>query len=103
MSQYALQLFAKGDVFEIWSYIACDSEEAADRVLQAIFDACEMLATRPHLGRVRPEVTTRPVRFWTLPQFPNYMIVYRPDVVPLPIIAVLNGKRSLSQILKRRS
>jgi plasmid stabilization system protein ParE len=32
MSAYALTPFAKADIFDIWSYIASDSEDAADRV-----------------------------------------------------------------------
>jgi len=36
MSDYALTPLAKADVFEIWSYIAADSTDAANRVEQAI-------------------------------------------------------------------
>jgi len=44
MNGYALTPLAKADIFEIWSYIATDSEDAADRVEQAIYDACAFLA-----------------------------------------------------------
>lgn len=47
MSAYALTPLARADVFEIWSYIAEDSEEAADRVEAAIYDACSFLAANP--------------------------------------------------------
>jgi plasmid stabilization system protein ParE len=40
MSEYALTSLAKTDIFEIWSYIAEDNEDAANRVEQAIYDAC---------------------------------------------------------------
>jgi len=40
MSGYALTPLAKADIFDIWSYIATESEDAADRVEQAIYDAC---------------------------------------------------------------
>ena len=33
---YVLTPLAKADIFDIWSYIADDSEDAADRVEQAI-------------------------------------------------------------------
>lgn len=39
MSAYILTPLAKADIFDIWSYIADNSETAADRVEQAIFDA----------------------------------------------------------------
>jgi plasmid stabilization system protein ParE len=32
MSDYALTALAKTDIFDIWSYIADDSEDAANRV-----------------------------------------------------------------------
>lgn len=36
MSVYALTPLAKSDIFDIWAYIADNSESAADRVEQAI-------------------------------------------------------------------
>jgi plasmid stabilization system protein ParE len=44
MSGYDLTPLAKVDVFEIWTYIADDNENAADRVERAIYDACEFVA-----------------------------------------------------------
>jgi plasmid stabilization system protein ParE len=61
MSAYALTPRARRDIFEIWSYIAADSVEAADRVEHAIFDACAFLAEGPMRGHVRVSLTTRPV------------------------------------------
>ena len=46
MSVYALTSLAKADIFEIWSYIADDNEPAADRVEQAIYDACAFVSER---------------------------------------------------------
>jgi plasmid stabilization system protein ParE len=54
MSVYALTPFAKTNIFDIWSYIADDSEDAADRVEQAIYDACAFMAEAPMRGRSRP-------------------------------------------------
>jgi plasmid stabilization system protein ParE len=41
---YVLTPLAKADIFDIWAYIAEDSETAADRVQQAVYDACAFLA-----------------------------------------------------------
>ena len=49
------------------------------------------------------DVTRLPVRFWTLAKFPNYVIVYRPETVPLQVIAVPHGRRDLKEVLERRS
>jgi plasmid stabilization system protein ParE len=40
MSVYALTPLARADIFDIWSYVAENSEAAADRLEQAIHDAC---------------------------------------------------------------
>ena len=102
MSAYALTPLAKTDIFEIWSYIAEGSENAAERVEQAIFEACAFAAEAPLRGHLRPDLTERPVRFWTLTRYPNYSVVYRPESVPLQVIAVLHGKRNLRRLLRQR-
>jgi len=102
MSGYALTPLAKADIFDIWSYIANDSEIAADRVEQAIYDACAFVAEAPMRGHFRPDLTTRSLRFWTLTRYPNYTVVYRPETVPLQVVAVLHGKRNIRRILKHR-
>lgn len=102
MSAYALTPLAKADIFEIWSYIANDSERAADRVEQAIYDACAFVAEAPMRGHTRSDLTSRSLRFWTLTRYPNYTVVYRPETSPLQVIAVLHGKRNVRRILKGR-
>jgi plasmid stabilization system protein ParE len=54
MSAYVLAPLAKADIFDIWAYIAENSETAADRVEQAIYDACAFLAEGPSRGHTRP-------------------------------------------------
>ena len=102
MSVYAFTPLAKADIFDIWCYIADDSENAADRVEQAIYDACELVAQAPKRGHSRPDLTSRSLRFWTLIRYPNYTVVYRPETVPLQVVAVLHGKRNIGRILKQR-
>lgn len=102
MSGYALTPVAKADIFNIWSYIARDSENAADRVEQAIYDACAFLAEGHLRGHSRPDLTPRALRFWTLNRYPNFTVVYRPETTPLQVVAVLHGKRNLRRILKKR-
>ena len=102
MSGYALTQLAKADLFHIWSYIARDSEEAADRVEEAIYEACTFLVDAPGRGHARRDLTARPVRFWTLTRYPNYSVVYRPDTEPLQIVAILHGKRNARRILEQR-
>jgi plasmid stabilization system protein ParE len=102
MSGYVLMRLAKADIFDIWSYIADDNEEAADRVEQAIYDACAFVAEAPARGHSRPDITIRSLRFWTRTRYPNYSVVYRPETSPLEIVAVMQGKRNLRRTLQQR-
>ncbi len=102
MSVYVLTPLARADIFDIWAYIEENSETAADRVEQAIYDACAFLAEGPLRGHTRPDLTPRALRFWTLSRYPNYTVVYRPDTAPLQIVAVLHGKRNIRRVIKQR-
>src|SRR6266404_5248875 len=101
MISYRFTPDAVADLFEIWSYIASDNIEAADRVESAVYDACCFLALAPLSGQVRKHFTNHLVRFWTVQSFPNYIIVYRPETQPLQIIRILHGKRDIRRILGR--
>ena len=102
MSAYVLSPLAKADLFDIWTYIADNSEPAADRVEQAIYDACVFVAEAPMRGHSRPDLTARSLRFRTVTRYPNYAVVYRPETAPLEIVAVMHGKRNIQRILKER-
>jgi plasmid stabilization system protein ParE len=102
LSTFVLTPRAKLDLFEVWSYIAENNIEAANRVESSIFDACVFAAKNPFMGHARPDLTSRPIRFWTVTRYLNYAIVYRPETSPLEVIAVLHGKRNIRRILRQR-
>ena len=90
------------DLFEIWRFIAEENLEAANRVEAEIWDAFADLAQFSGRGRHRPDLTSRPLRFWRVRQ---YLIAYAPDERPLLIVAVLHGMRSprvMAAILRDR-
>jgi len=91
---------ATDDLFEIWSFIARDDPGAANRVERAIFDACSFLAVAPLSGRIREELTSRPLRFWPVRSFPHYIVVYDPATEPLQIIRLVHGRRFLPRLLR---
>src|SRR5260370_30298252 len=99
MSSYLLTPQAEDDLFAVWSYIAQDNIEAADRVEAQIYIACGYLSSAPQAGHVRQDLTSRPVRFWTVPRFPNYVIVYDPASHPLRIIRILHGALDIARQL----
>jgi antitoxin ParD1/3/4 len=94
---------ATEDLDAIWWFIAENNRDAADRVEIEIVATCRRLAKHPGIGSKRQDITALPVRFWTLPKFSNYVIVYRPDTAPLQVVAVLHGKRDLKKVLEGRS
>ena len=94
---------AAEDLDAIWWDIAEDNRDAADRVEREILATCQRLAKHPRMGTKRQDITPLPVRFWTVARFPNYVIVYRPETVPMQVVAVLHGKRDLKEVLESRS
>src|SRR6266404_559351 len=82
---FQLTTQATEDLDDIWWYIAEGSREGADRVEKEIVATCRGLAGYPLIGHHRRDITPLPVRFWTLPKYPNYVIVYRPETEPLQV------------------
>ena len=75
---------------------------AADRVIGEIRQALDNLASFPHSGHRRPDLTSRPTRFRRVRA---YLIAYAPDEKPLWVIAVMHGHRSprtMAAILRGR-
>jgi plasmid stabilization system protein ParE len=52
---YGFHPEASVDVDEIWEFIAADSLDAADKLMQDILDAVDVLVAFPHQGYRRPE------------------------------------------------
>jgi plasmid stabilization system protein ParE len=101
MSGYALHPRAYDDLDEIREYIAYESPAAADRLVDEIFDSIQAVAAFPNAGHLRPDLTSRPLRFHIVRE---YLIAYAPRQ-PLWIIAVLHGRRNprlIASILQGR-
>jgi plasmid stabilization system protein ParE len=75
---YHLTREASADIGTIWRYIAQHSPDAADRVAENILDTCERLAKNQLIGHSVKDIGSHDLRFWTLPRYRNYTIVYRP-------------------------
>jgi plasmid stabilization system protein ParE len=88
---------ARRDLLEIWEHIAADDVDAADRVEQEIQQAVSMLAGNPGLGHLRRDLTSKPVRFWSVH---SYLVIYDPDTRPLEVVRILSGYRDVAALLK---
>ena len=96
MKRFVLTTRAKQDLIDIWDYIADDSIEAADRVLDALETTMVRLAKNPGIGHWREELADQRHRFFAVY---SYLIVYRPETRPLQVIRVLHAARDVQSIL----
>ena len=94
---YRLTPEALANVDEICGYIADDSVDAALRVLDSLEHAFDQLNATPEIGHRRADLTTRPVKFWSVY---SYLVVYDPASAPLTIVAALHGARDVERVLK---
>lgn len=102
MTGYDFHPEARTDLDGIWDFIAEDNPAAADRVISDILDAIRALVPFPHQGHFRPDLTSRPLRFWRVR---DYLIAYAPDEKPLWVVAVLHGSRNprvMAALLRER-
>ena len=77
---------------EIWAYIALDSPDNADHFVDRIFRICqEGLASNPHLGRAREELSPG-LRSLV---FESYVIFYHPIPNSVAVVRVLHGMRDI--------
>jgi plasmid stabilization system protein ParE len=70
--------------------------------MSEIFDAIRRLLAFPHQGHRRPDLSSRPLRFFLVR---DYLIAYAPDEKPLWVVAVIHGRRSprvMAAILRGR-
>ncbi len=91
MSGFALHPEAYDDIDQIRAYIAEDNPDAADRMVNEVFDRIRLLMQFPNQGFRRPNFTPLPLRFVPLRE---YLIVYAPERNPLWVVAVIHGRRS---------
>jgi plasmid stabilization system protein ParE len=66
VSGYVLSVDADFDLDDIWEYIASDHIDAADRWIERLFDAFEVLGQTPGMGHRREDLNLYPVLFWQL-------------------------------------
>lgn len=75
MSEFVLHPQAYADIDEIWEYIAADSLDAADRIREELYRAIQSLVPFPYVGHIRPDLTSRALRFQSVREF---VIAYAP-------------------------
>lgn len=100
MNPYILSSAALHELDEIWSYIAQDNPEAADRWIEKLLNACEALARNPHIGHARADITDKSVLFWPVD---TYLIIYQVHPNHIGVLAITQGSRDIPPYLRRRT
>jgi plasmid stabilization system protein ParE len=93
---------ARLDLDEIWEFIRTDNLGAAERMIAEILSTIRSLVSFPGRGHRRPDLTSRPLRFILVGEYP---IAYAPEENPLWVVAVMHGRRSprvMAAILRGR-
>ena len=85
---------ARLDLTEIFLYVADSDEIAAKRVLKEIERVCRLIASRPKIGRERPDLKPNIRSFGVM----SWIIFYRVDDDFVEIVRVLHSARDLDAI-----
>ena len=96
MKLFVLSAAAEQDMAAIDRHISANNPDAAVRVLRALREAMRALAEHPAMGHARADLTARPFRFWRVSA---YLIIYQPDMSPLPVLRVLHSARDIAALL----
>ena len=96
MSQYFLSSTAEKDINEIITYLAKENANTARKFLDSLHQITGLIAENPLMGHTKEDLTSRPVRFYTLKW--HYLFIYKLSS-PLEIVRVLSGYRDIVNLL----
>lgn len=91
MKRVHLTEIALSDLDEIWEYVAHDSVDRADRLVDTITAKCRVLERFPDIGRPRPELS------FNLRSVPvgRYIVFYRNRDEQVDVIRIIDGFRDV--------
>ncbi len=79
------------DLFDIWSFIAADSTNAADAWIDKIDAQFALIATQPLMGKARAELADGLRSF----PFGRYVIFYLPQANGITVVRVMHSARDI--------
>ena len=92
MSSVVFARSAQTDLLEVWSFIAEQSFEAADHVMDVIEKEAQTLAFQPVMGRKRSDLSVG-IRSW--PTSTSYNLYYLPSEDGIVVVRVLHHARDI--------
>jgi len=94
---------AEEDIFDIYAYVLrADGRDRANHVLRRLRETCQSLAQMPRRGHSPPELEHVGVRGYREVHFKPYRIIYQIVGRRVFIHCVLDGRRSVQEVLERR-
>lgn len=92
---------AEQDLTEAYLFLGADSPAAAERLVDAVEHAVQLLLEHPGAGHLRDfgSARSRGVRSWVVQGFQAYVILYRASGDDLEIVRVVHGARDLPGLL----
>ena len=94
---------AEEDILEIYNYVLInDSEDKAEYLLSKIEETCLSLKKFPKRGHVPPELERLGIYNYKEIHYKPYRIVYEITESIVYIHCVLDGRRSLQELLENR-
>lgn len=94
MAHVTRRPLAAADILDIWTYIAEDSIEQADRWVDRLDEKFALLATQPLMGRARDELAAGLRSF----PFGRYVIFFVPIDQGVDVVRVLHGARDIDAV-----
>jgi toxin ParE1/3/4 len=96
---------AEEDLTDAYLHIGADSPTAADRLLEAVEEAIQVLLENPDVGRLREFRSPRAqaIRSWVVRGFESYVIFYRHDGEDIEIVRFIHGARDIPRLLEDES
>ena len=94
---------AEEDIFQIYRYVLkTDGSNRANHLLVKLQETCQSLSEMPSRGHIPPELERVGVSAYREIHFKPYRIIYQIVDRKIFIHCVLDGRRSLQDVLERR-
>ena len=93
MNRYSVSPRARADLDEIWTYIARDNRQAANRMLRRLTDKFAMVSRQPEIGELRGDLHPG---FRTV-LLGSYVIYYTIEAKHVRSMRVLHAARDIGQ------
>ena len=94
---------AEEDILELYRYVTIhDSETNAEYLLSKIEETCLSLTSYPNKGHIPPELERIGIYNFKEIHFKPYRIIYQVIEKEVFIYCVLDGRRSLQELLEKR-